>query len=376
MFEYFIIVFTAIVYSSYIYLIYNFRKGFIRLEYFNKTQEFIPSRLSCIIPFRNEENNISKIIHSLKNQNLNSKYFEVILIDDYSSDNSFNIAKSLTNKYVNFKLIKNTSPGKKHAIKLGIEEAANNNLITTDADCIHHPNWLLTISQFISIKKPDLVIAPVVLSPIKNFLDYFQHLDFLSLIISGAGACGINKPIMCNGANLIFTKTLYLKAGSTIFNNYTSGDDIFLLQFAKSIDAKILFLKNQDSIVKTEPVNSLKDFITQRVRWASKSKGYKNRFTLFVAWNVFMTNFISSLLPLTYFISINIFTLGCIVYIIKLFIDFKLLKSGANFFKLPFKTKYFLISQFIYPYYITTTVFYAAFGNVKWKDRNIHTDHN
>ena len=94
---------------------------------------------------------------------------------------------------------------------------------------------------------------------------------------------------------LFLAKKLYKNALSKIINEYASGDDIFLLQYAKSIKAKILFLKNKDAIVYTNPVHSLKSFVFQRVRWASKSKGYKDKFTLVVAWIVFLTSTVSAL---------------------------------------------------------------------------------
>ncbi len=369
------IIIISIVFS-YIYLIYSFYKGLKNTKSFNPNQESELSQLTCIIPFRNEQDNLKQVINCLINQKLNSEYYEVILIDDYSTDNSYNLAQQLINKHSNFRLIQNQSLGKKSAIKLGVENALSPYIVTTDADCIHHPNWLYTISKYISIYKSDLIIAPVVLSPVKTFLDYFQHLDFLSLVSSGAGACEIKKPIMCNGANLVYTKELYTKSIPHVLNKYSSGDDIFLLQYAKSIKAKITFLRNQDTIVKTEPVETLNGLIRQRVRWASKSKGYSDKYTILVAWEIFLVNIISVLIPFTYFITPSLFYTSCILFLSKIYIDYKLLHTGAKILNTSFKTNTFLLIQLIYPVYITYIVLYAMIGKVRWKNRNIITENN
>ncbi len=366
-------VFIIIIFSSYIYIIYSFYKGLKKATPFNSNQDCVYSHLSCIIPFRNEQDNLPQVISSLACQNLNSDYYEVILIDDFSTDNSYTKALQLVKKYHNFRLIKNQLPGKKNAIKLGVENALNPFIVTTDADCIHPSKWLHTISKYISIHQPDLIIAPIVLSPVKSFFDHFQHLDFLSLVASGAGACEVSKPIMCNGANLIYSKELYQNGMAKVLNQYSSGDDIFLLQYAKSIKAKITFLLNHNAIVKTKPVKTLKDFIQQRVRWASKSKGYSDNYTLYVAWNVFFINVLSTIYPLTYFMGSSFFYFFSIAIFSKVFIDFRLLRLGSNLFKTPFNVRAFFLVQIIYPFYIAFIVFYAFIGSVQWKDRNIVT---
>ncbi len=371
MIEVILTVFIIVVFIYYIYLIKQFHKGFTQINNFCTKGLSHYEKISCIIPFRNEEENIKELVLGLVNQTIPTDYFEIIFIDDYSTDNSYKELQKLVDNRVNFHVIRNNKPGKKNAIKLGIESAKNAYIITTDADCTHHKNWLYTISVFISENKPDLVIAPVALHPIKNFFEQFQDIDFLSLITSGAGATGINKPIMCNGANLIFSKILYTNALSQIINEYASGDDIFLLQYAKSVKAKILFLKNKDAIVYTNPVHSLKSFVFQRVRWASKSKGYKDKFTIVVAWIVFLTNTVSAIIPILFFYSKDIFYIVMVMFILKAIIDYRILKYGADFMQKPFSTLNFIKSQLIYPFYIVFTVFYASLGNVKWKDRNI-----
>ncbi len=371
MLEYVLISFVSITFTVYFYLINKFNIGFNKIRAFNTHQEIKLQPVSCIIPFRNEEKNLSNLINSLLNQELSNKYFEVILVDDFSTDNSFLQAQNLIAQTQHFHVIKNKIPGKKNAINLGIRHSKYKYLVTTDADCIHTKKWLYTISQFISTNKPDIIIGPVTLNPINNFFEQFQAIDFLSLVTTGAGASEINKPIMCNAANLVYSKDLYQAASSNIMNQYASGDDIFLLQYANSIHAKIQFLKNENSIVCTDPVKTFSEFMQQRARWASKSKGYKDQFTLWVAWIVFLTNTLITFIPFSIFISKKTFLLSLILFSLKLLFDYKILKAGASFFKSTFTTITFLKSQIIYPFYIFYTVIYAAFGNVTWKDRKI-----
>jgi cellulose synthase/poly-beta-1,6-N-acetylglucosamine synthase-like glycosyltransferase len=327
--------------------------------------------VSCIIPFRNEENYIKALIEGLKKQKYPPGLFEVILIDDHSTDQSYNITNELIQQLPNFRLLKNNGEGKKQAIYTGVERATNNYIITTDADCSHPSSWIKSITDYLDNNQPDILIGPVCIKKGNSFFSKFQSMDFMSLVMSGAGATGIKKPIMCNGANLIINKDTYLEARQTIENKYASGDDIFLLQYSIKHNKKIHFLKSKEAVVTTHPLKSHKQFLNQRIRWAGKSKGYTDKFTLLVAWLVFLFNTCLLTLPFyMYFIPKQSFELISAVTT-SFILNYILIKKGERFFNTHFAFIDYLLIQLIYPISIFITVLFTAFGKVSWKGREV-----
>lgn len=328
-------------------------------------------KLSCVIPFRNEEESLALLIKGLKQQNLTFDHFEVLLIDDQSTDDSKKILLGLIAGLSNFFLLENEGSGKKDAIASGIKQAKHPFVLTTDADCYHPENWLSSISSFLSYNEVDLLIAPVQLSMLKGWFNRFQAVDFMSLVMSGAGACGIGRPIMCNAANLVYKKELYQRARKEMSEKYASGDDIFLLQYAVKENAVVRFLKCKEAIVTTFPLKNISQFFNQRVRWASKSKGYTDMYTLWVAWIVFITNLILVISPLLLFLYPAAAFVALMGGVLKAVFDFRLLRRGSAFFNVPLSLRDFLVIQFIYPLYIFATVVYATVGVSYWKGRRI-----
>jgi len=120
-----------------------------------------------------------------------------------------------------------------------------------------------------------------------------QHLEFLSLVASGAASVNSGFPVMCNGANLIYEKKAFDEVNGFDANeNYASGDDVFLLLKMKKHFGKrsISVLNKPKAIVYTEAKKTLSELTHQRLRWASKTKGYRDFAILFVAAIVFGFN--------------------------------------------------------------------------------------
>ncbi len=370
MFEVVALCISLVVFVCYFIIISYFHKGWNQIQ-IPSLPNASTAKLSCVVALRNEEKNVSSLMESLKSQNYSVDYYEVILVDDHSTDNTFNVLSTFINELPNFRLVSNQGEGKKKAIATGISQSKYNYIVCTDADCIHPQNWLLSMGGFIERENPDMIVGPVKIEEENGYFNLFQRIDFLSLILSGAGAIGVNKPIMCNGANLAFSKQLYVNAEKSLKEEYASGDDIFLLQYAVRNNVKIKFLKCKETIVNTRPVDSLSRFFHQRVRWASKSKGYTDIFTLQVAWSVFLINFLVLLMP---YFSIYFPVLASVImvlFLIKVGIDTRFLKNGSIFFNFQLTILDIIKVQLLYPIYISITVIYAIFGGYQWKSRKL-----
>ena len=332
----------------------------------NKSEEL---KISVVIAVRNEELTIGNCVDSLLNQNYSHDFFEIIIVDDHSTDNTIEVLRSLSEKLKNVSFYQLTNTySKKEAVKFGVKHAIHEVIATTDADCILPPNWLNSIANKFN-DKTSFLFGSVVLEDKPTYLNKFQQLDFSALQGLTFGTSYYNQPVMCNAANLSFKKEDYITLCDKLENKTPSGDDVFLLHQFKQNKQVISAFLNKNFIVQTKAEEKCKDFINQRVRWASKSKLYKDNLLLFFNYLVFFTNV--SVLFIYYHIIFIEQNRG--VYIILLLskwvIDFILLFLVTSFFDKRKLMKYFLPTQLLYPFYIIGVGFISQFIKFTWKGR-------
>ena len=129
------------------------------------TNEKESKGVSVIVAARNEEKNIEHLIESLLNQNHRS--FEIIIVNDRSTDSTRAILDKFCDAHKNLKAVHiETLPkgwtGKKHAIKCGIETAQNKILLFTDADCVpKSKDWITQMTSGKRIHKDWVLTLPV-----------------------------------------------------------------------------------------------------------------------------------------------------------------------------------------------------------------------
>ena len=348
--------------------------GYIKLKPYsiNKNNLILENKtyLTVIIPFKNEADNLNLIVRNLKNQSLEKILFDVLFINDHSIDNSEQIISELIKNISHFNILslKDSQKGKKEAIKQGISQAKGELIVTSDADCIHQPNWLQEMLYFYLEHNPKMIIAPVLMTG-SSFFQKNQSLEFLSLSGSTAGAVGINHPIMCSGANLAYRKDTFEEFKDALYSKETSGDDVFLMHTIKKKYSKdIHYLKSNKSIVFTEAEKSFRQFFSQRLRWVSKSNSYFDFDTIVSSILVLLVNvFIVSLFILSFYKE-TIFNYAILFFSLKLLIDFILLYKAASFFKQKYLLYYFPFLNLFYPFYVIITAFTGLFAKeVKWK---------
>ncbi len=136
------------------------------------------------------------------------------------------------------------------------------------------------------------VAAPVQFENTGSFMALFQVLDFMSLQGITAAAVGAGAHSMCNGANLAYQKKAYYEVGQFAgIDQIASGDDMLLMQkMRKAFPGKLGFLFHQDAIVSTLPMPNWKQFINQRIRWASKGTHYQDKSIFWVLLLVYLMN--------------------------------------------------------------------------------------
>ncbi|MEI6823398.1 MAG: glycosyltransferase [Bacteroidota bacterium] len=334
--------------------------------------------ISVIIAARNEENNIKNILNDLVKQNYPLDKFEIIIVDDSSDDDTYNIVYNFINDNGShaFQLIKTEEKknfGKKNALTQGIALAKGDLIVQTDADCSVGTEWLSIIVDNYNQSKPKMMFGLVAYKNDKTIFEKLQHLEFLSLIASGAAAA-YTKPIMCNGANLIYERKAYQEVkGLGVDKIFASGDDVFLLlRFKKHFgNENIKVITDIKAIVYTQAKETLKDFINQRIRWASKSKGYKDWDIIKVSLIVFAFN-LGLLLTLMLSIIFNsLFSLFLIFFILKIIIDIPILYIICKHIQRRDLLKYYILLQIVYLPYLCFTAIAGFTSKYSWKGRRI-----
>ncbi len=347
------------------------------------------TRISIIIPARNEEEFIARCLDSVCNQSYPKELFEVLVVDDHSTDKTAAIINSYAEKNVRLIALKDFIPAgeinsyKKKAIEIAIGQSTGELIVTTDADCFVQENWLQTIAAFYEQYQPAFITAPVSIDCSNKFIEFFQGLDFM--VLQGITGASVHKKIhsMCNGANLAYTRKAFEEVGGFAgIDNIASGDDMLLMhKIYKRYPDKVMFLKSKDVIVQTAPVNSISEFFNQRIRWASKADKYDDKRIFAVLLLVYLINVLLIVLPVIALfdnIQCTMFNTQCsilelwlLLIILKTLTELIFLYPVAIFFG---KQQMLWMFPLMQPFHIIYTViagWLGKFGSYSWKERKV-----
>jgi cellulose synthase/poly-beta-1,6-N-acetylglucosamine synthase-like glycosyltransferase len=348
----------------------SFRFGFKNVKTSAPDLEKPKTRFSILIPFRNEEKALPRLLKSLNTINYPSDLYEIIFINDASEDNSVSIIRNSI-KNNNYQLLNNSrtsnSP-KKDALTQAIKQSKNPWIVTTDADCVLPKNWLNSFASFIQKNEIKFIAAPVAMQLEKGFWKHFQTHDFLALQSITIGAFGLKNSFLCNGANLCYEKTAFNTVNGFEGNtNLASGDDVFLLEkINKKFPKQTAYLKDEQAIVITFPVATFQDLKQQRIRWASKSSAYKNTLAIFSGFTMLAMS-----LLLVYSLLSFKFELFTLLFISKFLVDLVLIYPTDMLFKQENSLKLFFWSSLVYPFFTLYIGFLSLFKNYQWKGRKL-----
>jgi cellulose synthase/poly-beta-1,6-N-acetylglucosamine synthase-like glycosyltransferase len=353
--------------------------------WFGKLQTFEPlkanplgdfTKFTVVIPARNEASNIKACLDSILAQDYPMDAFEIIVIDDFSEDDTAFIVKAIGHDFPNVRLLSLADfyqPGemnsyKKKAIEKAVSQAKGDWIVTTDADCIVPKQWLTLYHAFIQKNKPVFVAAPVMFIKEAGILNEFQVLDFLALQGITAAAVGAGKHSMSNGANLAFEKSAFIAVGGYQgVDQIASGDDMFLMHKMKTtLSNRIGYLFHPGAIVLTKAMDTWKGFVMQRIRWSSKARYYDDASIFWVLLLVYLYNLSFLILLLAGDYSSFLISIA-----FKTFFELFFLTPVSHFYKMPGQLRYFALYQ---PLHILYTLVAGLFGQIKtytWKGRKV-----
>lgn len=376
-----IIAFTgvAMLCFSYTMLIGLFTIAWFRPVRTNSSGQPPTTSVTVIIAARNEEADLGTCLDAIAAQDYPQQLFEVIVVNDHSADGTVELVRRIISDHplrkLNLLTLEAGIEGKKAAISLAMNNANGEWIITTDADCRMDKQWISTIMQCAGDVRLQMVLAPVIFGREKSIFGQLQELEFMSLMAASAGAANIGLPIMCNGANLAYRKNAFKEINSYAEDRkFASGDDMFLMMKIRKTfgSPAIRFVQSPSAIVTTPAATTLSAFVNQRIRWVSKSRGYRDSGVLITSALVYAF----SLFTLISLLAWAFGYIGPIVAVtflsVKLLVDFPLMAAYSRFANRSHLLLWYVPMQFIYLVYITLI---GTFGNVfhyHWKGRKLH----
>ncbi len=402
--ELFLTVIAIVLFAGYAVLIIYYRQCWQQIAAYQPTKkpnengkgirnENNTTKITIIIPARNEEQHIGRCLQSIIQQTYPVELFEVIVVDDHSTDNTAAIVQSFAKRNIHCIFLRdfvtdNLNSYKKKAIEIAIAQSTGDLIVTTDADCFMGNNWLQTIASFYETYKPAFIAAPVSINCNNRFLAIFQTLDFMTL--QGITGASVYKKIhsMCNGANLAYEKTAFNEVGGFKgIDNIASGDDMLLMhKIYQRYPDRVLYLKSKEAIVQTQPMDTWKNFFNQRIRWASKADKYDDKRILGVLILVYFFNLLLLLLPVialfhNFTLSvfnyqsdsyrISIITYWFLLLVFKTLVELFFLFPVAVFFDKQVILWWFPLAQPFHILYTIVAGWLGKFGSYTWKSRMV-----
>jgi cellulose synthase/poly-beta-1,6-N-acetylglucosamine synthase-like glycosyltransferase len=361
----------------YVYKGLHFFIGLFQLEMGRNHER---NRVSVIIAARNEEKMIGQCIQALLRQTYPEEKYEIIIVDDQSTDQTSTVVESYVQSNRNVRLIrvrqsKENWSRKKYALAMGIDKSSGDILLTTDADCIVGPRW---IEGMIKDFEPDvgLVVGySQVGFPRKKRLlfDQLQATDFFALMCAAAGTIGRKAPLAASGQNLAYRRSAFQAVGGfEKIKNRVSGDDVLLLQLiVRETDWKVRFSISPETFVTTHPVRTLREFFSQRKRWASNSAYQRKLNRGFFAFLLatFTLNLLLCVTLAAFLFGGHIGPIPWICLLTKVSLDAIVLIKGASLFQRRDLLKYVPLWEILHIPLTIAAGILGALGRFTWKER-------
>ncbi|NQY08239.1 MAG: glycosyltransferase [Flavobacteriales bacterium] len=245
------------------------------------TNTVVSGPVSVIVCAKNEEENLKSALPVILSQDFPD--FEVIVVDDNSTDGTWNYIEKLALTYANLKTVKRGDKfegfaGKKGALLAGVEVAKHEILLLTDADCVPaSKNWINRMTCHFDLGT-DIVLgySPYIkeagfLNGLIRFETFYTALQYFSLALIG-------RPYMGVGRNLAYRKSVFKTSNAfEIHKNLQSGDDDLLINDIAT-NSNVQIELRRDSWTTSKAESSLSQYVFQKLRHFSTGRYYKTRF--------------------------------------------------------------------------------------------------
>ncbi len=329
--------------------------------------------VSVIIAARNESKTIGRCITALMGQDYKPDLFEVIIIDDRSEDETFEVLSHFKSVLNNLKIVKidrlpeNVSP-KKHALSKAIDLACGEIILETDADCVVPDTWISgMVRRFEEGVCMVTGIAPYF--PGTGALNSFIRHEYLWNATLSSGSIVLGHGTHASARNLGFQRKIFESVGGYgSAKSVISGDDtLFLHRIQKQNKKNVATMPDKSTHVYTDAPENIKSFFRQRARHMSTGKYFDlvHIVTGFFVYGYHILAVVSLLLAV---VSLHAFAVFMCSFLWKIMLDSIAALRAKAIFGLDVEWKRFIINEFFLLVYLAVMPVFGLFLPVRWKE--------
>ncbi|MCP9494987.1 MAG: glycosyltransferase [Pyrinomonadaceae bacterium MAG19_C2-C3] len=250
--------------------------------------------VSVVIAARNEAANLPALLEDLQAQTYTR--FEVIIVDDRSTDETANIVEAWINlNPKEFRLVRQSvvpsgvSP-KKLALQSGVEASLGEIVLLTDADNRVMPSWIEGMTRaFMPDVAMVLGFTELTTDDGSTMFERWQAFEFLTLVAGMAASANLNHALGASGQNIAYRRSMFDTVGgyTKIFHRI-AGDDMLMLELVKHRPhlGRVVYADDAGTRNRSFPKQTMREFRQQRARWAASGTHHFRGDKLFMLYAV------------------------------------------------------------------------------------------
>ena len=226
-----------------------------------------PYLFSIIVPTYNRSDEVIDLINSFQKQNFAHDRFEVLLVDDGSTDDTEKKVNELTSRS-DFRLqfFRRTHEGPGPARNYGMSQAEGEYFLFIDSDCIADESWLSNLARAVETEHPDAFGGPD--SVLGSFTPLQKAIDYaMTSFLTTGGMRGHSKKKLAKFYPRSFNMGIHYHIYETLggMGTLRHGQDLEFSRRIVASGAKVISVP--DAVVYPKRRTSLRKFFRQMFNW-------------------------------------------------------------------------------------------------------------
>ncbi len=236
-------------------------------------------QVSVVVAARDEQDSIGACLSALRSQTYPPECFEVVVVDDRSTDGTAETVRRYIREDPRIRLIGTAAEpgplrGKKRALQSGIESSRGEIILITDADCRPARTWIETMVRHFQPRVG--LVAGHVRQGGHRWWHRWRYLERLAMSAVAAGSMAWGYGVTATGGNLGYRKELFRQVGGfrDLAEPLSGDDDLFVQLAARRTSWRLRYAFEPEAAVETDPPADPRGFLTQERRRTSKGRFY------------------------------------------------------------------------------------------------------
>jgi len=323
--------------------------------------------VSVIIAARNEETNLPNCLESAANQTYPTSQYEIIVVNDGSTDGTEAICQNFIQRYPHIKLVRVQEDaylrGKANALAQGIDGAKGEIILITDADCTVLPTWVeQTVKRYTNEVG---LIGGFTLQKAATPFEGMQSLDWVFILGMAAATAGFKHPLGSIGNNLSFRKSAYDQIGGYRKLKFSVTEDYTVVQaIVGSQKWQYRYPLDPKHLVESKPCPNFLTLLRQKHRWGKGGLDMKP-----AGLAIMIVGFFMHLSPFIMLYWGGVVQ-AAVAFMIKFIADYIFLYKILERLDRTDELRWFYWFELYFIIYVLILPFLVFFGGkVKWKGR-------